>query len=305
MRDFLDYASTKYYSGNPVITDDEFDSLAKQHNYERVGARITNGIAHHFPMYSLQKVYVGEELIKLPGQQVVTRKLDGAAASLLYFNGKFIRGLTRGDGVKGLDCTENLRTIVPATINGSGFRQVTGEVVALATVENSRNVAAGALSLKSVEEFERRELSFIAHGVQPYYCAEFSEDMAALRDLEFNTVMDDGLDVFPQDGKVYRINENEIFDSLGFTRKHPRGAFALKEVKEGITTQLLDVVWQVGRSGVVSPVAILAPAKIGGAEVKRATLHNFKYIEKLGLEIGCDVEIIRSGEIIPRVVRRV
>ena len=99
-----------------------------------------------------------------------------------------------------------------------------------------------------------------------------------------------------------RLNDNEKFRRLGHTSHHPRGAFALKEQKKGVTTTLLDVEWQVGKSGVVSPVAILEPCVIGEATVSRATLHNKSYIEELGLYIGCEVEVIRSGEIIPRIV---
>jgi NAD-dependent DNA ligase len=92
---------------------------------------------------------------------------------------------------------------------------------------------------------------------------------------------------------------------MGYTAHHPRGAFALKEQKEGVYTVLLDVVWQVGKSGVISPIAILQPIEVGDALVSRATLHNIEYIRSLNLEIGCGVEVIRSGEIIPRIVRRV
>ena len=92
---------------------------------------------------------------------------------------------------------------------------------------------------------------------------------------------------------------------MGYTAHHPRGAFALKEQKDWVITELLDVVWQVGKSGVVSPVAILEPVEVGDALVSRATLHNIEYIRALNLEIGCSVEVIRSGEIIPRIVRRV
>ena len=113
------------------------------------------------------------------------------------------------------------------------------------------------------------------------------------------------LDKFPQDGIVFRLNEYAKFNELGYTSKHPRGAFALKERKGGIITKLLDVEWQVGRSGVVSPVAILEPVTIGEAKVSRATLHNMKYIQELDLEIGCLVEVVRAGEIIPRVLRRI
>ena len=92
----------------------------------------------------------------------------------------------------------------------------------------------------------------------------------------------------------------------GFTSQHPRGSFALKsdQTASGIT-RLNKVVWQVGKSGRVSPVAILEPVQIGDAIVSRATLHNISIIDELDLEIGCEVEVIRSGEIIPRIVRRV
>ena len=92
---------------------------------------------------------------------------------------------------------------------------------------------------------------------------------------------------------------------LGHTAHHPRGAFAKKVRQEGVVTKLLDVVWQVGKSGNVSPVGILEPVNIGGATVSRATLHNIAIIEDLGLEIGCMVEVIRAGEIIPQIVARV
>ena len=105
--------------------------------------------------------------------------------------------------------------------------------------------------------------------------------------------------------EVYRINENTLFDKQGYTAHHPRGAFALKERKEGVVTTLIDVEWQTGKSGIVTPVAILDPIIIGDAEVSRATLHNIEYIQSLNLEIGCKVEVIRSGEIIPRILRRV
>ena len=111
--------------------------------------------------------------------------------------------------------------------------------------------------------------------------------------------------MFPNDGKVVRLDTNSYFEQLGYTSHHPRGAFALKTRQAGVVTRLLDVEWNVGKSGAVSPVAILEPCVIGEATVSRATLHNMGYIEALGLEIGCNVEVIRSGEIIPRIVKRV
>ena len=110
---------------------------------------------------------------------------------------------------------------------------------------------------------------------------------------------------YPTDGLVYRLQDSVEFERLGYTAKHPRGAFALKEQAEGVETTLIDVVWQLGKSGVVSPVAILDPIEIGGATVSRATLHNIEYIRDLNLEIGCRVSVIRSGEIIPRIIGRI
>jgi DNA ligase (NAD+) len=93
--------------------------------------------------------------------------------------------------------------------------------------------------------------------------------------------------------------------SNSYRLKYSYRAFALKEKKEGVITTLIDVKWQVGKSGVVSPVGILEPVTIGDAVVQKATSHNIDYIRSLNLEIGCKVEVIRSGEIIPRILRRV
>jgi DNA ligase (NAD+) len=126
--------------------------------------------------------------------------------------------------------------------------------------------------------------------------------MDYLRYSGFDVITDGEREQFPHDGRVFRINNTKEFESWGYTAHHPRGAYALKEQKEIQQTILKDVIWQVGKSGQVSPVALLEPVEIGGAIVQRATLHNIAYIEDLGLEIGCRVEVIRSGEIIPRIV---
>ena len=269
---------------------------------------ISRAVAHTYPMYSLQKCFVGDPIIKLPSDDVIeTPKLDGAAVSLLYINGELVLALTRGDGKAGLDITDKMRTLVPNQLeNYKPTIQITGEVVAFKDIPNSRNYAAGALNLKGVAEFQTRKLFFIAYGVTPSIATTFYEDMGCLELFGFDSVISEiDLNQFPQDGVVYRVNDNALFEELGYTGKHPRGAFALKEVQEGVVTTLEAVEWQVGRSGVVAPVAILAPIKVGDATVSRATLHNMKYITDLNLEIGCQVEIIRSGEIIPRVVRRI
>jgi DNA ligase (NAD+) len=305
---FLDYAATRYYNGNPVISDAEFDTLADEIGYTSVGASVQDGVEHTTRLFSLQKIYEGEDVPPITGDVIETPKLDGAAVSLTYFDGNLVMILTRGDGIRGQDIS-HLIPAFPATKSIKTklrILQVTGEVVAPKTTPNARNYAAGALNLKDVAEFKTRNLTFVAYGVAPYLGSNFYEDMWYLSGNSFNTVLYcANLDDFPQDGKVFRLNNNEEFDRLGHTAQHPRGAYALKTRQAGVVTKLLDVIWQVGKSGAVSPVAILEPILIGEATIARATLHNMKYIDELNLEIGCSVEVIRSGEIIPRVVRRV
>jgi DNA ligase (NAD+) len=310
---FLDYASQRYYAGSPIISDDEFDKLAEAHSYEYVGSPVRDGVPHSFPMYSLKKCYVGEKPIELEGVKVETLKIDGAAVALTYVNGRFVLGLTRGDGKRGQDITDNIRHLVPGTIDRDGLIQVTGEVAAPKSIPNARNYAAGAMNLKDPAEVRTRNLTFIAYGIQPSINKTYMQDLGWLESQGFYDVHEYTYDAennqlkedFPTDGRVFRIDSNEVFASAGFTASHPRGAYALKERSEGVVTTLEDVVWQVGRTGAVSPVAILTPVMVGDARVSRATLHNMAYIRELGLELGCEVEIIRSGEIIPRVVRRV
>ena len=133
----------------------------------------------------------------------------------------------------------------------------------------------------------------------------FRSNLIKLNEWGFETCIDSPYLEFPHDGEVFRVDNNNYFEELGYTSKHPRGAFALKEKPDGIVTKLLDVLWQVGKSGAISPVAVLEPINIDGAIVSRATLHNSAVIEGLGLEIGCMVEVIRAGGIIPQVISRV
>ncbi len=302
---FLEKAATAYYAGAPIISDEEFDALSGEYGYDSVGHNITDGISHRFRMYSLQKYFSLEDAGPLVPEYISSPKLDGAAVSILYVSGQYAMGLTRGDGKMGRDITDKLAHLVPDAIGLDGIVQITGEVVAPAHIPNARNYASGALNLKDMEEFATRDISFIAYDIAPNPFVYLRSSFVGLRRMGFTTVADVPEGLYPTDGIVYRINDNEKFAELGYTDHHPRGAFALKEVKSGVVTKLLDVEWQVGKSGVVSPVAILEPVPIGDATVSRATLHNIEYIRSLNLELGCDVEVIRSGEIIPRIVRRV
>ena len=307
MREFLEHAAKKYYEGDPIISDEQFDVLADVYKFNDVGHQITDGVPHIHRMYSLQKFFdiedapAGKEYVSSP-------KLDGAAVSLVYIRGELQLALTRGDGLHGKDITDKMQHKVPLQITGKPAEdvvQITGELVAPKTIPNARNYAAGALNLKDPNEFLERNISFVAYDMQPSHLLRWTGTLEYLFLMGFATVQHVQDDIYPTDGLVYRMNENKEFDKQGYTSHHPRGAFALKEKKEGVITKLVDVIWQTGKSGVVTPVGILDPVTIGDAVIQKATLHNIDYIRSLNLEIGCKVEVIRSGEIIPRILRRV
>jgi NAD-dependent DNA ligase len=313
LEQYLDNCSASYYAGSPVITDEVFDALADSIGYNKVGSPQHENVKPHlYPMYSLQKFYQGEGKARpLDGVENITvsLKLDGAAVSLLYIDGEMIRALSRGDGTEGQDITDKVlstNSLVPHKVNLKGVYQITGEIVAPKHIENARNYAAGALNLKDLSEFKTRAISFFAHGVYPYLDATYDADMQILQKLGFSTVKDSELDkIYPNDGLVFRANNNQVFSNLGYTSKHPRGAYALKTRAEHVETKLLGVEWQVGKSGKVTPIAILEPVLIGDAMVSRATLNNPGFIETLGIEIGDTVAVIRAGEIIPCILHKV
>jgi len=305
VKEFLDKACTMYYEGYPILSDDEFDMLADKHQYNAVGYKVTDAVPHTYRMYSLKKCFDLTDAPLSVEDCIETPKLDGAAVSLLYVEGLLQLALTRGDGIQGRDITDKMRLLVPEEISITNLVQITGEVVAPSSVPNARNFASGSLGLNDLEEFATRPLAFVAYGQERVVNRNYDATLEGLERIGFNTALSFDCTDYPTDGIVYRLRDNFEFEKMGHTSNHPRGAFALKEQKMGEITTLVDVVWQLGKSGVVSPVGILDPIEIGGATVSRATLHNIEYIRDLDLEIGCRVEVIRSGEIIPRIVRRV
>jgi DNA ligase (NAD+) len=312
IKQYLDMASACYYAGNPVISDDQFDRLAESIDYNKVGAQQHENIRKHFNrMYSLQKHYEDEGVSPLAEYKnlAMTPKLDGAAVSVLYVDGHLAQVLTRGDGTEGTDITQKFLSrpdLVPHSVERQDVFQVTGEIVAPHTVPNSRNYAAGALNLKDLAEFKTRAVSFYAYGVYPSEAKTFTQDMQQLHSLGFETIFANDLhNIYPCDGVVFRIDDNDTFNSLGFTSKHPRGAYALKERQAAVETTLVSVEWQVGKSGKVTPVAHLKPVMIGDKEVSRATLNNQAFIEALDLQLGDTVAIALAGMIIPQVLYKV
>jgi len=313
LEQYLNLASRAYYSGSPIIGDDQFDRLAESIGYNAVGAKQHGNVERHvYQMYSLQKYYEDEDQKRpLDGISdiVTTAKLDGAAISLLYVDGTLVRALTRGDGTEGQLITDKILShtgLVPHTIPISGIYQVTGEIVAPSYIENARNYAAGSLNLKDSTEFSTRAVSFFAYGAQPSVTTTYRKELDVLKQYGFNVISEPDLDkVYPCDGLVFRVNDTQVFQDLGYTAKHPRGAYAKKERQAHVETTLLAVEWQVGKSGKVTPVAILEPVYIGDALVSRATLNNPGFIEMLDLQIGDRVAVIRSGEIIPCILHKV
>jgi NAD-dependent DNA ligase len=310
---YLDRCSDAYYAGTPFLDDATFDSLASLVGYAQVGAVPTSGkVKHLYQMYSLQKHYEDEgahPLKSYTGSISTSPKLDGAAISILYVDGVLTQVATRGDGVEGQDITAKFLTtksLIPHTIPNTGTFQITGEIVAPKHIENARNYAAGALNLKDTAEFNTRAIEFFAYGVQPCIHDSFIRDMQELKSWGFNTVFEPEIDkIYPCDGVVHRIASNKVFVEWGYTGKHPKAAYALKVRQEAVETKIIGVEWQVGKTGRVSPVAILEPVMIGDAQVSRATLNNPGFIEMLGIEIGDTVALVRGGDVIPRILHKI
>lgn len=332
MKLYLERLSKLYYDGTPEISNEEYDALEAIYGQSING---TGDIKHMYRMYSLKKHYDADGELPLNKRDCdETLKLDGAAVDIFYVDGHFKHALTRGNGIEGRDVSQHVLTLdIPVEIPSLKPTQITGEVVASKDVENSRNYASGALGQKEREVWEQRKtdgnMRFIAYNVQTVQNRwgigeTYMEDMNTLYDWGFKVVTMGAnpiwytskectvlvkstpwSDLYPTDGLVYRIRNNAKFNEAGFTDKFPRGAVAWKDKQESVETTILDVEWNTGKSGKVTPVAILEPVLIGEAMVARATLNNQAYIEALDLEIGCTVEVIRSGEIIPKIIARV
>lgn len=317
IKEYLDAASAAYLAGVPLISDEQFDRLAESAGYYEVGAKQHENVKKHWkPLYSLQKYYEDEGQAPLQEykNKVASPKLDGACVEGLYIDGQLIQVLTRGDGTEGQDITANFLArpdLMPHNLNtlGKGYpgiMQIVGEIVSPKETVNSRNYAAGALMLKDVNEFRTRAISFYAYGVFPYIGETFTQDMHNLERLGFKTVFEPEIhNIYPCNGVVFRLDSNKEFDELGYTAKHPRGAYAKKVRAKAVETKILSVEWGVGKTGKVTPVAVLEPIMIGDKKVTRATLNNPQYIEMLGLCIGDTVGVILGGEIIPCITHKV
>lgn len=268
-------------------------------------------------------------------------KMDGLACSLKYKDGLFVQAVTRGDGLVGEDVTNNVRTIenIPLSIDEPGEVEVRGEIIIFKKdfddlqaeqrrlgkkeFANPRNLAAGSIRQLDPRVAAARPLKFMAYDLVKPNLATHRLAYEKLRALGFRTSNEDrvwaGNDVanlfeyiheldnyrkglpFNTDGMVIKINDREVYDSLGIVGKTPRAAVAFKFPAEESTTKVRDIVITIGRTGAATPVAIFDPVEVAGSIVRHATLHNADEIARLDIRIGDTVIIYKAGDIIPQV----
>lgn len=264
-------------------------------------------------------------------------KFDGLQLVLEYVNGHFKRATTRGNGLVGEDVTRQVRTIksVPLTIDFKGNLIVQGEGMmtqenlkkynetASESLKNARNGVAGAIRNLDPKETAKRNLDFFCYSVlagadfgTQAQANKFLQDNGFLTGDYFKLVncaedlmkeisevdkIKDRLNVMI-DGMVIKINDCSVREKIGYTNKFPKWAMAFKFEAQEVSTTLNNVIWQVGRTGKVTPIAELEPVEIGGATISRATLNNIDDINKKKVKIGSRVLIRRSNEVIPEVL---
>ncbi|PKP57553.1 DNA ligase [Candidatus Atribacteria bacterium HGW-Atribacteria-1] len=377
LREKIRYHNYRYYVLNdPIISDAEYDQLMKElmeweKKYpqyittssptQRVGIEPVpefTTVQHITPMLSLTNAFSSEELrafgqrIKklIPQQKieyVVELKIDGLAIALVYENGIFIRGATRGDGIIGENITSNLKTIktIPLKLFGDDLPshlEIYGEVYMKKSdfkklneermkneeylFANPRNAAAGSVRQLDPRLTARRPLdTFIYRATFPngYKLKNHMEVLNYLRKIGFkiNPFIKLCADIkeainycqewiekredldYEIDGMVIKVNSLRLREELGSTTRSPRWAIAYKFPAKQITTKVRNIIVQVGRTGALTPVALLDPVKISGSVVQRATLHNEDEIRRKDVRIGDTVLVQKAGEVIPEVVK--
>ena len=270
---------------------------------------------------------------------VVELKIDGLSVALIYENGLLTKGVTRGDGRTGEVVTGNVRTIrsiplrlsedVSVEIRGEiflglkAFRQLNDEreQAGEPRFANPRNSAAGSLRQLDPSMAAKRPLAFYGYSILPTRPSQ-SENLKWITDLglkvnphrklchSLQEIIDfcrhweehrDDLD-YEIDGVVVKVNSIELQERLGSTSKSPRWAIAVKFKARQATTKLLDIRVQVGRTGALTPVAVLEPVQLGGTTIRNATLHNEDEIERLGVQINDRVLLERGGDVIPKIM---
>ncbi len=284
---------------------------------------------------------LSQDTLMPPLAYAVEYKLDGLTVNLTYQNGQLIQAATRGNGEVGDGILPQARTIrgVPPSIPYQGLLEVQGEcIMRLSTLEaynrtaeeplkNARNAAAGALRNLDPAVTAARKLDIFCYQIGTIEDAPYTDHMGMIAFLKENgfpvspylrealTLADmeaaiadvearrDTLD-YLIDGAVVKVTSLALREAMGNTDKFPRWAVAYKFAAEENVATLLDVVWQLGRTGKLTPLAHLTPTDIGGVTVQRATLNNFGDIQRKRVAIGCEVWIRRSNDVIPEIMGR-
>ncbi len=380
LRNIIEYHNNRYYQqDNPEISDIEYDRLLRELQdleklypddkiasspTQRVGAAPLDkfsSMEHPSPMLSLANAFSPEEIIdfdtrikKLAAVDSITYvaepKLDGLAVNLLYQNGRFIRGATRGDGFTGEDVTHNLKTIstLPLQINKNSSKpipdyveirgEVYMEVESLQKLNrrrlddgdepfaNPRNAAAGSLRQLDPKITSRRPLKIFLYALGSISGVNFSNHWEVLQTLiswgfPVNPLIQQFDDInkyleyfahmgnlrkslpYEIDGVVLKVDDLALQEKLGSVSRNPRWALACKFPATQETTIVRDIIIQVGRTGALTPVAVMEPVNVGGVTVSRATLHNEDEINKKDIRIGDTVIIQRAGDVIPEIVK--
>lgn len=371
-----DHNHRYYVLDDPEISDHEYDrlfqelkKLEEEHPElvtpdsptRRVGGpplKKFTSVRHLLPMLSLDNAFNEKDLrdfhtrvIKALGHEkadyVCELKFDGLAVSLIYENGVFVRGATRGNGEEGEDVTINLKTIpsIPLRLMGETkppkVLEARGEVYMRKKYleklnrqrekegeplfANPRNAAAGSVRQLDSGITAKRNLDFFTYGTGYTEGIAFKTHWEALQFLKtcgfkvnLNTILCKTIEEAPQyyetwkkkrqnlpydtDGTVIKVNSLAFQQELGEVSRHPRWAIAYKFPPEQAKTKIVDIRVQVGRTGALTPVAVMEPVRLSGSTVSRATLHNEDEIKRLDVRIEDTVVIQKAGEIIPEVV---
>jgi DNA ligase (NAD+) len=364
------YNQAYYEKDSPIITDQQYDILKKkiidleiEYKFlenknsptQSVGFKPSKNfkkVKHKVPMLSLGNAFNEEDLknfekkivnfLSLEDASIIEYsaepKIDGISASLIYVNGEFVKGLSRGDGSEGEDITQNLKTIkdIPTLITEINFPEeidIRGEVFIenddfkkmKGKFANPRNAASGSLRQKNSKETSKIPLKFIAytHGYVKNMKADnqtdflkdlklwgfkinpFNKKITKIKNLILNhkKLEEKRKEIpFDIDGVVYKIDSFDLQKRLGFAANAPRWAIAHKFSANSSISEILNIEIQLGRTGALTPVAKIKPVNIGGVVVSNATLHNEDEIIRKDIRIGDIVRVERAGDVIPHVI---
>ena len=359
-----------YNTSNPIISDKEYDKLKKsileledKHKFlinknspsQSVGFKPSKNfqkIKHKVPMLSLSNAFNEQDLRNFEKKIInflslnnannieysAEPKIDGISASLIYIDGNFKKGLSRGDGKEGEDITENLKTIhdIPAIINAKNFPEdieIRGEVFIenkdfekiKENFANPRNAASGSLRQKNSVVTSKIPLKFIAYTygyvknmkidsqtdflnnlkLWGFKTNPFNKKITSIKSLILNhkNLEEKRKEIpFDIDGVVYKIDNFDLQKRLGYAANAPRWAIAHKFSANSSISEILNIEIQLGRTGALTPVAKIKKVNIGGVMVSNATLHNEDEIIRKDIRIGDTVTVERAGDVIPHVI---